>query len=232
MKPIQFLAAVAAIVVVAGSLPPATPVSAHAAYDSSTPSVGERLAVGPSQVEITFTQDIQKLAGSYGIEVQKDRGLDVTAGPSVVNDNDRTKLSVPLQPGLLAGRYVVNWKNVSDEDGDPKEGAFSFYVGDYEPNTVDLANDAQLEEIGAEGDPTPTAAVVNTEPAGDTTPAATAVPSITEAATATVPGTNDDPPPTADDGDSNNTTVIIIIAGLVALVAVAIGAYVVTRRGS
>ena len=37
--------------------------------------------------------------------------------------------------------------------GIPTEGAFSFYVN-YEPNTVDLENDRQLELIGAEETPT------------------------------------------------------------------------------
>jgi|CXWL01.1.fsa_nt_gi methionine-rich copper-binding protein CopC len=228
MKMIPVFVAAGTMLLLFGVLTP-TQAYAHAGYKSSTPSPGERLADGPAQVEITFTQDIQKLGGTYGIEVVKDRGLDVTAGPAVMDDGDRTKLSVPLQPNLLDGRYVVNWKNVSDEDGDPREGAFSFYVGDYEPNTVDLANDAQLERIGAEEDETPS----NEEPPSATseTPASTAPAAKTAAATAPIPSTPGDTDNTAGD-DSSNTTLIIIVAGVAAVIAVAAGGFFVTRRGS
>ncbi len=224
MRITHVLLSSAVAIVMAGVLAP-TQTSAHAAYKSSTPSRGERLAAGPAQVEITFTQDIQKLGGTYGIEVVKDRGLDVTVGPAVVDDGDRTKLSVPLKPDLLPGRYVVNWKNVSDEDGDPKEGAFSFYVGDYEPNTVDLANDAQLEQLGAEPEATPS--TESTQPAEGETPTSTAPPSGTGVATAPIPGAPGD-----TDGDGSNTTLIVIVVGIAAVIAVAAGGFFVTRRGS
>ena len=93
-----------------------------------TPGKGEALTASPARVEIEFTQEIQKISGSYSIQVVKDRGLDVTAGPAVVNDADRHKLSVPLKDSLTPGRYVVNWANTSDDDGDPATGAFSFYL--------------------------------------------------------------------------------------------------------
>ena len=133
----------------AASLLAVSPAFAHARYKSSTPGTGEAITASPAQVEIEFTQEIQKIAGGYGIQVVKDRGLDVTAGPAMVNDADRHKMSVALQPDLTAGRYVVNWTNTSDEDGDAAKGAFSFYLN-YQPNAVDLANDAQLATVGFE----------------------------------------------------------------------------------
>lgn len=195
---------------------------AHAQYDSSTPDKGERLTAAPSEVTITFTQEIQKVAGTYDITVNKDRGPSVTAGPAVVDDADRTTMSVPLQAGLADGRYVVRWKNVSDADGDPAEGAFSFYLN-YEPNTVDLANDEQLAQEGREE--TPAAET----PTGETTPVATAIatsePTAGGEATpeATPGGDNDD-----DDGGSNST--VWVIVGAVAIgVAAGAGAYVFAR---
>jgi methionine-rich copper-binding protein CopC len=183
---------------------------AHARYASSTPARGEILATGPEEVEITFTQEIQRIEGKYGIEVTKDRGPSVAAGPAVVNDDDRTKMSVPLQPDLADGRYVVRWNNVSDEDGDPAEGAFSFYIN-YEPNAVDLENDAQLALIGEEATPASTPDASSTEPPVES------------------PAIGDTPAPqptpsTEDDGDdSSNTSVILIVVGSVIGAAVLVG---------
>jgi methionine-rich copper-binding protein CopC len=211
---IALLAACGAVVLLAQTA------SAHARYERSSPGKGEVLTSPPASVEITFTQEIQKIAGTYGIEVNKDRGPDATAGPAVVDDNDRRKLSVRLQPGLSPGRYVVRWKNVSDADGDPAEGAFSFYIGQG-PNAVDLENDRQLEQIGAEEE-TPqatgtsaTAAATSAATPGTTRPAATATPASAGA---------------SGDGDSN--TGLWVLLGVVAagIVVGGTGGYFFVRR--
>jgi methionine-rich copper-binding protein CopC len=202
------------------------PVFGHARYDSSTPSKGEILAVSPSMVEITFSNDIQKVSGTFGITVTRDRGADVTAGPSAVNDADRTKLSVPLQPGLADGRYVVNYKNVSDEDGDPYEGAFSFYIN-YQPNAVDLANDAQLEQIGAEDDPTPAGTAPATSPSSAATITTTTPPAEQETEVAASPTPTDLPD---DEDDDSSALLIVAIVVAVVLIAVAGGVLVMRRR--
>jgi methionine-rich copper-binding protein CopC len=195
-------------------------VGAHARYDSSTPGKGEVVDTSPSSVEITFTQEVQRITGTYGIEVNYDRGLLVTSGPAVLDDSDRRIMSVPLQPDLQPGRYVVRWKNVSDVDGDPFEGAFSFYV-QTEPNAVDLENDRQLEGIGAE-DQTPAASA--TAGAQPTAEDATAAPATPES------GASDD-----DGGDDSTALVIVLV---IAGVAIAGGLgfvawrYVQSSRGS
>jgi hypothetical protein len=137
-------------------------------------------------------------------------------------------MSVPLKPNLPAGRYVVNYKNVSDDDGDPFAGAFAFYV-QTPPTTVDKANDAQLALIAAPGTPgagttpgTPTAVV--------TVANATAIPSVTEAQTAlatAIPSTG------TDGGSSSNTGRDVGIGIGIAVVVVLLaggGWYVLARR--
>jgi methionine-rich copper-binding protein CopC len=225
--PLSLAAIAVALTVV---LSPAAPASAHARYESSTPSKGEVLATGPAEIEITFTQEIQKIDGTYSIDVVKDRGLSVTAGPAVVNDDDRRKLSVPLQGGLPDGRYVVNWTNVSDADGDAAEGAFSFYIN-YRPNAVDLENDAQLEAIGAEEEETPrsdqTATVQpDSTPSGEGTAPARDTPE--PRATSGVPGE------TTDDNDDGGNAAIWIAVGAIAIVAAAVGVgwFLISRRNA
>jgi len=189
---------------------------AHARYEDSTPAKGAVLQDPPSQVEITFSQDIQRISGSYGVDVNRDRGASVTAGPAVVDDDDRSVMSVPLQPALEPGRYVVNWKNVSDDDGDPAEGAFSFYY-DYEPNAVDLANDEQLALIGEENE-TPASAGT-----GTAAPATTVEPTQPPAASLTP---SDAGP--GDDGDDGGVLWIAVAGGIAA--AVIAGAAVMVLR--
>ena len=130
---------------------------------------------------------------------------------------------MPLRTGLGPGRYVVNWKNTSDEDGDPATGSFSFYVNT-QPNAVDLENDRQLAQIGFE-DITATAAAAGTTAAPTTaavTPIATARPST--AGPTRPPGTTASgisaatPIPTSaatkqdDDDDSSTVYVVVVIA--------------------
>jgi methionine-rich copper-binding protein CopC len=190
--------------------------SAHARYESSTPAKGEILAVSPSEVDITFTQEIQRIAGKYSIDVTKDRGPSITAGAAVVNDEDRRQMSVALQPDLAAGRYVVRWTNVSDEDGDPAEGAFSFYVN-HEPNAVDLENDRQLELIGAEGTASATS---QASPAGET-------PTDAASAEASPVGTAESSPspapPAGEDDGGSSVSVVLIVVGVIVLAAILVG---------
>jgi methionine-rich copper-binding protein CopC len=187
------------------------------------------VTTSPARVEITFNQQIQKIAGTYGIEVTRDRGAAVTTGQAVVNDGDRTKLSVTLQPDLPPGRYVVNWKNTSDADGDPIEGAFSFYVNT-QPTTVDLANDAQLAQIGFEE----ATAEAGTPAAGSTdaaTPAATAGGTRSPATSAATPVPTSGPS-TSNDGGSN-AVLYVIVAFVAVAVLVGLGAWQYTiRRGA
>jgi methionine-rich copper-binding protein CopC len=169
---------------------------AHSRLRESTPAKGEVLSASPSQVSITFTQDVQKVTGTYGIDVTDESGGDVTTGSAVINDADRTLMSVGLQENLPPGRYVVQYRNVSDADGDPWAAGFAFYVG-VEPTAEQLAADAQLEPV--EETPQPT-----DEPA--------TLPGGTPAASATAVAPSDD-----DDGGGNAALIIIAVIVVVGL---------------
>lgn len=199
--------------------------AAHARYESSFPAKGEVLATSPDRVEITFSQEIQRISGTYDIMVNKDRGLSVTAGPAVVRDDDRRIMSVPLQPGLAPGRYVVHWRNVSDEDGDPAEGAFSFYV-QTPPNEIDLRNDEALALIGEEDAGTPTPTADGSPSPAETGTAAATTPEASPRATAVTDADSDD-----GGGDDGGLVIVIVTVIVVGVVAAAAAFYVVQRRG-
>ncbi len=188
---------------------------AHARLKSSTPAVGEVLQTSPTQVVITFTEDLQKVAGTYGIQVTKDRGQSVTAGPTAIDNTDRSKMSVPLQPNLPPGRYVVDYKNVSDADGDKYHGSFSFYVK-VQPTTVDLANDAQIATVSAENASPVAGTTPEAAPTGSASPAATA--GVTASATGTAP-------PATSTGGSSDTGRNIGIGVAFAVIVVAGGGW-------
>ena len=125
-------------------------------------------------------------------------------------------MSVALEPDLPPRRYVVNWKNVSDDDGDRAEGAFSFYIRT-QPTAADVANDQQLAQIGAE---------VET-PSANETPAATARPGATSSAPSASPTATG---ASSSDGGSN-TGLFIGIGVAVAIVLIAGGGWFAFMRG-
>jgi methionine-rich copper-binding protein CopC len=189
---------------------------AHARYKTSTPGVGEIVQDSPTQVDITFTQNVQKVAGAYDLAVTRDGGGPVTSGPVTLDDQDRSKMSVALQADLPPGRYVARWKNVSDDDGDPLEGAFSFYIRT-QPTQADLANDQQLAQIGA---------VEEETPSSNETPVATARPGATGSAPSASPTAT-----SGSDSGGSNTGLYIGIGVAVAIVLVAGGGWFTFMRG-
>ena len=179
--------------------------SAHARYKDSTPARGEVVAASPPTVSITFTQEIQKITGTYSISVTDAAGTEFTSGAAILDDDDRTMLSAPLQPSLPPGRYVVAFTNVSDADGDAYEGAFSFYV-QVQPTEEDLAADS---ELAADDEQTPAASVTASgdppaTPGGNPTPSPTDTPDVED-----------------DDGSDNNA---LLWVGIAVVAGVAVGA--------
>lgn len=182
--------------------------AAHARLKESSPAVGEVLQAPPAEVSITFTNDLQKISGTYGIEVTDQAGRSVVAAPAELDDGDRSIMTVALQPNLAAGRYVVQYKNISDEDGDRFEAGFAFYVG-VVPTAEQRAADALLDP--AEISVTQTFVAGG---AGTSTPGASESPG---SGTAAAPAAS----PTAGDSSSNDdsgsvTTTIIVVAVVVA----------------
>jgi len=206
----------------------ATPTTAlaHARYKSSTPATREVLSISPAKVTVTFTENIQKVSGTYGIDVALDGSSSVTSGAAVIDPGDRTTMSVPLNP-LSAGRYEVHWKNVSDDDGDPLEGAFSFYV-DTQPTAADLEKDAALSAIGAP-DETPGATTsAGGSPAATTAPVATATTVSISAASPAATSTSG-----SNSGGGSNSTLIIVVVVVALVVVAGVGGFLYLRgRGT
>jgi methionine-rich copper-binding protein CopC len=200
----------------------------HAHPDTTTPAKGAVLQASPPRVEIIFVEDIQKTAGTFGIDVAKDGGASVTSGAATIDPQNPAKLSVALQSNLAASRYVVNWHNVSAEDGDPAEGAFSFYVKT-QPTADDLAKDTDLEMVGQEEMETPTAAAAAPTVAA---PASTPIAAASPAASAPAPATGAQLPRTGTGSGTRSVgwMVAAVITGLAGMAALPLAALAARKR--
>lgn len=101
---------------------------AHAEFERSEPAENEVLAESPERVDMWFGQEMARSSGLPAVIVVNQAG-DVVADEPVLDDDDRTHISIELPPELPPRRYTVIWHNLSDEDGEEAQGAFHFYVG-------------------------------------------------------------------------------------------------------
>jgi methionine-rich copper-binding protein CopC len=113
---------------------------AHAPYKSSTPSPGQTLAASPAAVVIFFEEEIG--SGSTGT-VTNASGTTVSSG-AAIDPNDRTKLTITLNPSLPNGVYKVNWTSISADDNDELDGSFFFGVGVPAPSTATAPSPAGI----------------------------------------------------------------------------------------
>ncbi len=119
---------VAFVLLAAPSLPllagPTTTAHASARYVSSTPEAGGFVTSAPTNVRITFDEEV-KTPGS-NISVVALGGAEVNGGLVAVDNGDHKTLVVPLKSGLANGLYTVNWVSLSNKDGSTQKDAFNF----------------------------------------------------------------------------------------------------------
>jgi methionine-rich copper-binding protein CopC len=115
--------ALALCLAVTGLVGTATLVSAHARYDSSTPAAGSTVSTLPSTLQVNFTEEL----ASAKFTITGPGGATLVDAPGTIDLAHRTNASIALKDGG-AGQYTVVWHNVSGDDGDPNDGAFTFTV--------------------------------------------------------------------------------------------------------
>lgn len=123
------LGGVAAVAVVAAlllSFAFAGSASAHAKYSSSDPAANAVLKVPPSVVTVHFLEDVNPDGSS--LTVYDAKGKIVSDGPGQVSTADVKTMTVGMT-GDGSEVYLVVWKTVSLDDGDPDIGAFNFFIG-------------------------------------------------------------------------------------------------------
>ncbi len=98
---------------------------AHSLLVSSNPSSGAQVATSPAAVQMTFSEGVEPAFSSFAV-IDRARKHYEAGAPTI----DRVKglVTLPLQPNLAPGNYVVQWKVVSVIDGHLTIGSFAFGV--------------------------------------------------------------------------------------------------------
>ena len=137
-------------VAVVASIAWASPVSAHAQLDTSSPAPSAVLESAPSEIRLDFNEPVTPVARS--IEIYNQEGQRIVLGEALVSPDDPSVLIAGDVPGIPDGLYVVAWRAVSN-DGHAVEGAYSFQIGASTPivATNDLITNILSGQEGPQG---------------------------------------------------------------------------------
>jgi len=136
---------------------------AHASVLKAIPAIGSTISQVPTTVTVFTAENINPDPAKSNLFVYGPSGEAtaklISQGNATVSLTNPKEMSVSLKPDQehTSGVYIVQWKTVSAEDGDPDAGAFTFTV-----------------KTGAAATPTPTPAATSTTgktntPTGSTT---------------------------------------------------------------
>jgi copper transport protein len=121
----------------------AAPAFAHATLESQNPGAGSTVATSPTQVELTFDENVEISFGSIALFDEKANRIEIGAPHHAASSDHSIEASVPH---LADGTYVLTWRVIS-ADSHPVHGAYSFSVGNSSFNASGLA--ARLEAKAA-----------------------------------------------------------------------------------
>lgn len=127
-------------------------VFAHAEPNIVSPGNGAVLNTPPTAVTFETTQDMARQAGANTIIVLNAAGQRVNTQDATIDNTDRKKLSVPLPPNLPIGKYTIQWKTLSADDGDTANGTLTFT---YDPSATPTAGVTELVPNLINVSPTP-----------------------------------------------------------------------------
>ncbi|MDG4808182.1 copper resistance protein CopC [Micromonospora sp. WMMD1120] len=129
------------VTVVALLIAPATPASAHAVLESTSPAASSVVPSGPSEVVLTFSESVRKVPDKIRIIApdgsRADRGEPAFDGGVV---------RIPVDPGGGRGTYLVSFRVIS-ADSHPVSGAFTYSVGAPSTPPVDSGSDSRANPV-------------------------------------------------------------------------------------
>ncbi|MBZ2198673.1 copper resistance CopC family protein [Occultella gossypii] len=132
--------AISAVALFLGLTIHASAAQAHDVLLSSAPAEGETLSAAPTEIRLTFNNEILDL--SAAIVLTDAEGTVLTEEPPVV---DGAEVALPLPDGVPAGVWTVTWRVVSS-DGHPISGTYEFTVDAPVVTTVDPTEPAEPTE--------------------------------------------------------------------------------------
>ncbi|GAB3955096.1 hypothetical protein GCM10027614_63320 [Micromonospora vulcania] len=124
------------VTVVVLLIAPATPASAHAVLESSSPAASAVVPEGPAEVVLTFSESVRKVPGKIRI-IAPDGSRADRGEPSF----DGGAVTIPVDPAGPRGTYLVSFRVIS-ADSHPVSGAFTYSVGAPSTPPVDSGEDS------------------------------------------------------------------------------------------
>lgn len=103
----------------------ATAAFAHAFLDRAVPGVGATVQGSPSELQLSFTQNI--VLAFSGVRIAAAGGGPIPTGKPTLDPAQPNVLHVRLGHALKPGTYVVSWHVVS-VDTHPTSGTYKFTV--------------------------------------------------------------------------------------------------------
>ncbi len=103
----------------------ATAAFAHAFLDRAVPGVGATVQGSPSELQLSFTQNI--VLAFSGVHIAVAGGGAIPTGKPRLDPAQPNVIHVPLGHALKPGTYVVSWHVVS-VDTHPTSGTYRFTV--------------------------------------------------------------------------------------------------------
>lgn len=122
----------------------ASPALAHSELVSSDPADGSVLDHAPSQVVLTFNEDVQKTGTAIIVSDADDVRIDQVSGLAV----DGTDVTVPVDTTVGTGEYTIAYRVVS-ADGHVVEGSLQYSVvlpGEATPTPTTTATDSATSD--------------------------------------------------------------------------------------
>ncbi|SCE77324.1 copper transport protein [Micromonospora coriariae] len=146
VAPRRWLARLAAtagllVTVVALLIAPATPASAHAVLQSSSPAASSVVPSGPAEVVLTFSESVRKVPGKIRV-IAPDGSRADRGEPSF----DDAAVTIPVDPAGERGTYLVSFRVIS-ADSHPVSGAFTYSVGAPSTPPVDSGDDSRANPV-------------------------------------------------------------------------------------
>ena len=98
---------------------------AHPKLMSSIPAENAMVAVGPSELRLTFNENLEP--SMSGVEVKDQTGKKIETGKAASDPADAKQLVIPLSAPLGDGTYNVDWHAVA-ADTHRIKGSYAFTV--------------------------------------------------------------------------------------------------------
>ncbi len=104
-----------------------TMVANHAKVNRAIPAIDSTIATAPTTVTVFTVENMKTDLKDSNLLVYGPSGDLISTGNAKFDVNNPQTMSVTIKPEK-DGVYIVRWNNVSSDDNDPDQGAFTFTV--------------------------------------------------------------------------------------------------------